>query len=242
MNVRPVLVDLYCSAGGATRGYQNAGFYVIGVDKVPQPNYCGDAFVCMDALAFLRLLIAGGGTWNGRRVVAAHASPPCQADLRGLASANAALGRDYAHESLTDATRALLLELGVPYVIEQPQQGARLRAPVVYCGTSFGLPVYRHRQFECSVLLLVPPCEHDRQREAKYWTGYGTDWGGPKERERARKLAKVVQVYGNGGDRELWPAALGIDWMTPDELTQAIPPAYTEHIGRQLLAILPLAA
>ena len=148
---------------------------------------------------------------------------------------NRSLGRSYDHPDLIDATRDAVRAIDVPYVIEQPMMGARLRAPVVYCGTSFGLPVYRHRQFESSLLLLAPACEHDRLTEAKYWTSY---------RRKAREAgtdpkavrSRVVQVYGNSGETHLWGPALGIDWMTPDELTQAIPPAYTEHIGRQLLA------
>jgi DNA (cytosine-5)-methyltransferase 1 len=122
-------------------------------------------------------------------------------------------------------------------VIHASPPCARLHAPAVYCGSSFGLPIHRHRQFESTVLLLTPACEHDRLTDARYWTGYS-----PKGQ---RRRSTVVQVYGNGGEREAWGPALGIDWMTPDELTQAIPPAYTEHIGLQLLAALerqPVAA
>ena len=226
---RPRLLDLCCKAGGAARGYQLAGFHVVGVDVEPQPRFAGDEFVLGDALAFLR----DGGA---RGFDAVHASWPCQAKLAGLGAANRALGRAYDHVDIVDEGRALMLATGLPYVIEQPMKGARLRAPIVYCGSSFGLPIHRHRQFESNVLLLSPACEHDRLREAKYWTGYGTDWGGPADRVRERKLSRVVQVSGNGGGREEWGPALGIDWMRPDELTQAIPPAYTQHIGEQLLA------
>lgn len=220
--MRPRLLDLFCKAGGATKGYQQAGFHVVGVDIEPQPNYCGDQFVQADALVYL--------VTDGRDFDAYHASPPCQAKLAGLAAVNRSLGRSYAHVDLVPATRGLLTTIGRPFVIEQPMMGARLLAPAVYCGSSFGLPIRRHRQFESNVLLLAPQCEHDRLREKKYWTGW--------IKNGERQLAGCVQVYGNGGGREHWPAALGIDWMTPDELTQAIPPAYTEQIGRQLIAAL----
>jgi hypothetical protein len=214
---RPLLLDLFCCAGGAAMGYYLAGFDVIGVDVRPQPNY-PFAFVQGDALC---------PPFDLRRFDAIHASPPCQANLTGLAAVNRALGRQYDHEDLVPQTRELLRSAGVPYVIEQPMKGARLNAPVVLCGSSFALPIQRHRQFESNVLLLTPACEHDRQREKKYWTGYRPNG--------ETRLSSVVQVYGNGGGREQWGPALGIDWMTPDEMTQAIPPAYTRWIGEQLL-------
>lgn len=205
-------------------GYHRAGFDVVGVDIEPQPGYPFE-FHQADALSFP---LDGFDAY--------HASPPCQDDLRGLKAANRMLGRSYEHRNYLEAIRARLRATGKPFIIEQPEQGARLHAPVRVCGSAFGLPIRRHRLFESNALILVPGCEHDREREKKYWTGWGV-WGKEAAANggRARKLAGVVQVYGNGGDRELWGPALGIDWMTPDELTQAIPPAYTEHIGRQLI-------
>jgi DNA (cytosine-5)-methyltransferase 1 len=203
-------------------GYHLAGFDVVGVDLEPQPNY-PFAFHQADALTF---------PLDGFDVV--HASPPCQANLTGLAAVNRSLGRAYDHADLVPETRDRLRSAGVPYVIEQPMKGARLLAPAVYCGSSFGLPIHRHRQFESNVLLMSPACEHDRLTEKKYWTGFMP--GGE------RTLSTVVQVYGNGGGREEWGPALGIDWMTPEELTQAIPPAYTQHIGEQLLRTLTARA
>ena len=214
---RPRMLDLCCKAGGATKGYQRAGFIVIGVDREPQPNYCGDGFIQADAL---EVELDGFDAY--------HASPPCQAGLKGLGALNRSLGRKYEHADIVDEMRARLVATGKPYALEQPMMGARLRAPVVYCGSSFGLPIRRHRQFESNVLLMAPQCEHDREGEARYWTGYRPN-GEPRR-------SAVVQVYGNGGDRHLWGAALDIGWMSPEELTQAIPPAYTEHIGRQLMA------
>lgn len=214
-----VVLDLFCKAGGATKGYQRAGFRVVGVDIEDQPNYCGDDFIRADALEV---------SLNG--FDAFHASPPCQANLKGLASVNRKLGREYAHRDLVPEIRARLARTGKPYVIEQPQMGARLLNPVRLCGSSFGLPIRRHRQFESNVALLVPPCDHSWQTERKYWTGWRPNG--------EHRLATVVQVYGNGANRHEWGPALGIDWMTPDELTQAIPPAYTEVIGQQIMSAL----
>jgi DNA (cytosine-5)-methyltransferase 1 len=198
-------------------GYHLAGFDVVGVDIEPQPNY-PFPFVQADAVEYAEA--------HGHEYDAIHASPPCQENVRGLAGVNIALGRALDHASLIVPTRAVVRRLGVPYVIENVE-GAELLAPVRLCGSSFGLPIRRHRLFESNVLLMVPSCEHDREREKKYWTSWIKDG----ERQRAA----VVQVYGNGGEREQWGPALDIGWMTPDELTQAIPPAYTEHIGRQLM-------
>lgn len=217
--MKPRLLDLFCGAGGASTGYHRAGFDVVGVDIKPQPRY-PFPFYRADALSFFREHRAGEG------FDAIHASPPCQSNLHGLNAVNRELGRTVNHPDLIAETRELLRLSGLPYVIENVV-GASLLAPVRICGSCFGLPIRRHRLFESNVLFMVPDCEHDREREKKYWTSV------VKNGERTR--AKVVQVYGNGGERHEWGPALGIDWMTPEELTQAIPPAYTEHIGRQLI-------
>jgi DNA (cytosine-5)-methyltransferase 1 len=197
-------------------GYHRAGFDVVGVDIVPQPNY-PFPFIQADALhPPLDLL----------EFDAIHASPPCQAHVAGMAAANVALGRPSTHADLIPATRAMLRASGRLYVIENVE-GAPLLAPIRICATAFGLPMYRHRLFESNVMLWGRQCEHDRQAEAKYWTS----WCPNGERRRA----KVVQVYGSAADRHLWADAMGIDWMTPAELTQAIPPAYTQWIGEQLM-------
>jgi DNA (cytosine-5)-methyltransferase 1 len=102
-----------------------------------------------------------------------------------------------------------------------------MQNPVRVCGTSFGLPLRRHRLFESNVPILGTQCAHHLFTEKKYWTGWR-----PKG-----KVVKstVVQVYGNAADKHEWPAAMGIDWMTNDGMAEAIPPAYTEHIGAQLM-------
>jgi DNA (cytosine-5)-methyltransferase 1 len=219
MTGRPVLIDGFCCAGGAAQGYHRAGFDVVGVDIAPQPNYPFE-FIQADAVDFIRD--------HDTEVDAIHASPPCQGYLN-LTRLNKSLGRKADHSDLIAATRAALKATGLPYVIENVQDArARLINPVRICGTALGLPLRRHRLFESNVEISGLACDHSRFSEPRYWTGWQP--GGE------RKLSTVVQVYGNAGGKGEWPAAMGIDWMTYDELAQAIPPAYTEHIGGQLLA------
>lgn len=230
--MKPRLLDLFCGAGGAAMGYHRAGFDVYGVDIARQPHYPFYSLWRRDALEVLQR--GRVGPWYVSEFDAIHASPPCQASLRGLKAVNELQGRTYDHPELIASTRDLLRATGLPYVIENVE-GAKLVEPVKLCGSSFGLKVQRHRLFECSFgAPLVPPCAHHLQQEAKYWTS----WRPNKE----PRLAKVVQVYGNAGDSSLWAEAMGIDWMTRDELREAIPPAYTEFIGQALMTQLPMAA
>jgi DNA (cytosine-5)-methyltransferase 1 len=210
------LLDLFCCAGGASEGYRRAGFEVVGVDIAPQPNYPFE-FHQGDALEYLR------DHWQ--EFDAAHASPPCQWYLN-LGAVNRKLGRDYDHPDLVAATRRALVATGLPYVIENVE-GAPLLNPTRVCGTGLNLPLRRHRLFESNVMLFGIACVHERFTEPRYWTGWR-----PKGEHR---LSTVVQVYGNAGGREHWPAAMGIDWMTPAEMCEAVPPAYTEHVGGQLI-------
>lgn len=210
--MRPLLLDLFCCQGGAAKGYHDAGFDVIGVDLEPQPNY-PYAFHQEDALKFL----SRGLTMFD----AIHASPPCQA--------YSSLGSQYdrgKHPDLVEPTRELLKQTGSPYVIENVV-GAPLENPILLCGSSFGLDVRRHRLFESNVPLMSLPCQHGQQSEKKYDV---------YEKGRWYKSA-IVKVYGSGGGKgmEHWPEAMGIDWMDRKGLAQAIPPAYTQFIGEQLL-------
>lgn len=215
----PRLLDLFCGAGGCSVGYSRAGFDVVGVDIDPQPRYPFEHHIA-DALEYLEA--------NWREFDAVHASPPCQGYLN-LSKVNEALGRAPQHDRLIAQTRDMLEATGLPYVIENVQDaGSELRNPVRICGTGIPLPIRRHRLFESNVPLVGIPCDHGRYTEPRYWTSWR-----PKGQHR---LSTVVQVYGNAGGREHWPAAMGIDWMTPAEMVEAIPPAYTEFIGRQLLA------
>lgn len=148
------LLDLFCGAGGCTRGYQEAGFEVVGVDIKPQPNYVGEEFHEADALEWL----AENGAWGFDAV---HASPPCQA----YAPVTAWRGSQADHPELVADTRDLLETTGLPFVIENVPE-APIRPDFFLCGTMFGLPVRRHRSFETnwfdptSVWGLLPPCGH----------------------------------------------------------------------------------
>jgi DNA (cytosine-5)-methyltransferase 1 len=223
--VKPVLLDLFCGAGGCTKGYQEAGFHVVGVDIKPQPNYCGDAFVQMDALDALR-----SGVWwsdgSGERLRmvdpddfdAIHASPPCQ----NYTAYNRRPDHVQPVEYLIEPTRELCEETGLPFIIENVR-GAALRNPVQLCGSSFGLDVRRHRLFETSFPILTPPCNHAAQEPGRF--------PGATNRPNGRA---TVEVGVWRIPLEVQQRAMGIDWMALPELSQAIPPAYTRFIGEQL--------
>lgn len=207
---RPRLLDLFCGAGGAARGYQQAGFYVVGVDIKNQPRYAGDEFIQADAMTF---------PLEGYDAI--HASPPCQgfSDLRSMHNAKR-------HADLLTPTRERLQVAGAPYAIENVE-GAPMSNYVVLCGTMFGLgwrdaELRRHRWFELDCPpLMVPQCQHRRRRVIGVYGGHGRD----------RRRTVNTQDYSTAAQRE----AMGIDWMMGNELSQAIPPAYTKWIGEQLL-------
>ncbi len=217
---RPCLLDLFCGAGGAAMGYHRAGFDVIGVDINPQPNY-PFRFWKRDVLD----LFFWPGGCEGLTFAAIHASPPCQAytDLRHRT------GGDY--PDLVGKTRELLETTGLPWVIENVE-GAPLRDPVTICGSSLGLGVAgrqlrRHRLFETNWPVIVPPCAHGGQPVVGV---YGTGGGGQMTRGfKARGVAEAR-------------VALGTPWMTLAECAQAIPPAYTELLGSQLIAQLAVVS
>jgi DNA (cytosine-5)-methyltransferase 1 len=214
------LLDLFCGAGGAGMGYARAGFDVTGVDHRPQPRF-PFPFIQADALEYVAA--------HGHEYDVIHASPPCQGYLNEhfRVTPSGHVRRD--HPRLIGDVRALLV--GHVYVIENIQSARRfLCDPVELCGSSFGLPVRRHRLFEMSERpALAPQCSHHLQRIARYPTQY-------RPKNGQNPLACVVQVYGNGKGAGAWGPAMGIDWMRREELAEAIPPAYTEWIGRQLLA------
>lgn len=213
------LLDLFCCAGGAAMGYHEAGFEVVGVDIKPQPRY-PFAFVQADAMAY---------PLDGFDGV--HASPPCQGYTE-LRYAPGAIGAP----RLIGLVRAKLAQSGLPYVIENVE-GARSEMvdPIMLCGTMFGnqahgADLHRHRLFETNFPLSAPACAHDRDRPT-----IGV-YGGHARIRSAR--------HGGRGTRDVWPqghreaasTAMGMDWATLAELSEAIPPAYTRCIGEQLIA------
>jgi hypothetical protein len=215
--IAPLLLDLFCCAGGAAKGYADAGFSVIGIDIAPQPDY-PFPFYQADAIR----LLEGFDRWQfWPHVAAIHASPPCQASCNLTKGTNS--GREY--EQLIPATRALLEATGLPYVIENVQ-GSDLRRDLTLCGEMFGLGVIRHRYFECSFPVEQPPHPPHRGR-VRGWR-HGTYHDGP-----------YLAVYGEGGGKGSvaeWQQAMGIDWTGDRKsIAEAIPPAYTRCVGRQLM-------
>ena len=201
---KPRLLDLFCGAGGCAKGYQRAGFYVVGVDIKNQPRYCGDEFVQGDALEYLKE--------HGHEFDAIHASPVCR-----RYSECTPLETRGNHPDQIAEVQGCLRELGKPYVIENVEGAAHLLSqPIMLCGTMFGLNVWKHRFFEVSPEppALLPQCSHV---------------GSPVltvGRNRKGKEATGAQMNG----------ALGCEWLgNRQERRDAIPPAYTEFIGIQLM-------
>lgn len=211
---KPRLLDLFCGAGGASVGYARAGFEVDGIDFHLQPHY-PFTFVLDNVMSVLE----DNPSWL-KDYDAIHASPPCQ----GYSRMNHIHKRSY--PLLIEPVRNHLLLLGIPYVIENVE-GAPLLDPITLCGTMFGLKVIRHRLFETSFPLTAPSGCGSHEGEFYSPAGHGD----PNWRHRS----KNPHLSGKGyTDR--CRAAMGIDWMNRDELAEAIPPSYTEHVGHALLA------
>lgn len=219
---KPRLLDLFCCAGGAGIGYSRAGFEVVGVDIKPQPNY-PLPFVQTDALRLDPKFIA--------LFDAVHASPPCQS-YSDLAKRN---GNADAWPRLIDPIRAILIASGLPYVIENVD-GAPLIDPVVLCGTMFsGLRVLRHRLFEANFPIVAP--RHGKHPKVHTFDKRKSHFG------KTNDMLDFVQVTG-GGNCSIVAArdAMRIEWMNKNELNEAIPPAYTQLVGRHLLTHLSARA
>ena len=225
---RPKMLDLFSCAGGAGMGYHRAGFDVYAVDIEPQPNN-QHPFHLGDAIEALYLLILGGSVDFTRRdgtvewltlgdFAAAHGSPPCQAY-----TPLGALHPHITYPDLIEATRSSLEMTGLPYVIENVMAAPLIKErSIILCGGMFGLRTYRHRRFESNLQLTA--LEHPKHviRTAT------------KRRRELWNQGWHVSITGDVGTY-VGPEAMGIDWMNGNELSEAIPPAYTEHIGTQLI-------
>lgn len=228
-------------------GYHRAGFDVVGVDINLQPHY-PFPYCHMDALAALALLLGGHRIWDTNDnwwslslFDAFHASPPCQFG----STMTKGRWKDRKHPNLIPDTRHLLDKTGKPYVIENVE-GSRehLITPVKLCGTMLGLgtsegnQLRRHRYFECKGFwLLVPPCNHNKASSIGVY-------GGGQHPQRRKPL--TIGVWGHAGGTskrdglvqfgtDARREAMGIEWMNGSELSEAIPPAYTEFIGKHLI-------
>lgn len=204
------LLDLFCGAGGTSRGYKRAGFHVTGIDiKKPRYRYGGDKFILDDALFYCRE--------NWREYDCIAASPPCY-NWSVTASIHGRQKDEY-----VENTQRTLRKIGLPYIIENVVS-APLFEPLLLCGYMFPeLRVVRHRHFETNVPEISVPV-HPKHTD---YVAHGRLQGDLDDFR--------LSVTGNNGtlaDREI---AMGIDWMAKPELSQAIPPAYTEHLGRQLM-------
>jgi len=215
--MRPLALDLFCCAGGASMGLHRAGFDVIGVDIKRQPYY-PFRFVQGDALRPPFDISQFDFIW---------ASPPCQAHTTLKTMHNAK-----EHADLIPQTRAMLEASGVLYVIENVP-GAPLRSPIMLCGTMFGLGIpeaelRRHRNFETGPSYWsIPhaPCRHRKRTIGVYGGGHGVS---------LHRHAKGQPCFTADQER----AAMGMDWVSVDALSQAIPPAYAECIGRAAMKII----
>lgn len=217
---KPLAYDVFCGAGGATKGYQEAGFYVVGIDVKPQKNYCGDEFIQMDALEFLSRLLAG----EYPEPFFTHASPPCQGYSKTKSIHNKKPWGNKKYPLLIEPTRELLKQVGKPYVIENVED-APLFNYLMLCGSMFPeLRVYRHRIFECSPMILFSPlsCNHNYSLP-------------PRGMYHTLENHDFITCVAHNFRPEDGKTAMQIDWMTRAELAEAIPPAYTKFIGERLM-------
>lgn len=211
------LLDLFCGAGGAAVGYARAGFTVVGVDSHPMPNFPYE-FHQDDAFEFLAA--------HGHEFDVVHASPPCQS-YSDLAKRNK---NGHLWPRLIEPIREALQANGRPYVIENVE-GAPLLAPIVLCGTMFPtLRVLRHRLFESSFQLKLSPLRHRLPHPLVFTHDKRKAHYGKLNQDES-----FVQVTG-GGNCTVRNAklAMGIGWMTKNEMNEAIPPAYSQFLGRQM--------
>jgi len=225
---RPKLLDLFCGAGGSAMGLHRAGFEVVGVDIKPQPHY-PFTFIKMDALLAMDLLLGGkriydcqDNWWSLALFDAYWASPPCQSYsisqyMQGVKGAG----------KYIEDVRSALAKIGRPFVIENVP-GAPLENAIELSGMSFGLKIIRRRLFELhgfDVLFLPVPRSVRNYRAEGYV---------PYHHGTSMKRGHLPNIWTKARLQE----AMGIDWMSIKELTQAIPPAYSEYLGKHLIKVI----
>lgn len=204
-------------------GYSMAGFEVVGVDIDKQPNY-PFKFIQGDVLD---MELPPADIY--------HASPPCQPFSQASKRYRNA-GKQY--EDVLTPLREKLLKTGNPFIIENVP-GAPMRIDLMLCGEMFGRELHRHRWFEIHGFTILQPPHEKHKLSVKEGTAaavYGSNGslflvGKPNYKELYEQFKKNraadPQIHLTKGKK-----AMGIDWMNWTELTQAIPPVYTEFIGR----------
>jgi len=223
--MRPRLLDLFCCAGGAAMGYHQAGFEVVGVDIRPQPRYPFE-FIQADVLTLDPAFLASFD--------AIHASPPCQ----GYSDLRHAPGTVGAPRLISDV-RSKLGQTGRPFVIENVAGAeSEMLNPRRLCGSMFGLgaqgcQLQRHRLIEATFWIDQLNCRHTAAATIGVY-------GGHARKRSAKHGGRGTRDVWTGGHKAAASEALGIDWMTLQELSEAIPPAYTRFVGEHLMAHLGL--
>lgn len=231
------LLDFCCKAGGASMGYHMAGYEVTGVDIEPQPHYPfefhQDDFTKLTARQIRNIRA---------RYDAVSISPPCQTHSV-TKHMNKNNGRARTYLDLVVPARELCERIDLPYIIENVV-GAPLLEPVQLCGSGLALRVQRHRLFESNYVLEGIECAHGWQQRHKPYQLFPSR----SSQTRPGRMTGVVSVYGKGDgthlasrrQTDIWAVAMGIDWMNLPEMAEAIPPAYTHHLGSQLIKALLL--
>ena len=219
-------LDLFCGGGGASMGLHQAGFEVTGVDDIWQPCYPFHQ-LWMDAL---KVPLQGYDfIW---------ASPPCQAhsSLRRFPWV-----RDKEYLDLIPATRNKLEAYGIPFVIENVV-GAPLRPDLLLCGTMVGLQtadgsaeLWRHRQFELGGFTVPQPSECNHGRRPAVIGVYGKKGHNRRGQRPGKWAIHAEREADRHFTHEQCQEAMGINWMTPEPLSQAIPPAFSRYIAEQFL-------
>lgn len=206
---KPRLLDAFCCQGGASAGYAAAGFDVTGIDLHPQPRY-PYRFIQGDAIAYI--------AEHGHEYDAIAGSPPCQ----GYSDTQVLQGRD--HPMLITPTRQAMNTTGRPWIIENvPGAVPHLLDPIVLCGAMFGLRTYRDRWFEAGGGLTLDQPHHPRHDKPITKMG------------RPRRDSEMAHYVGNFSGVQAARDDLRVPWMNRDGIRECIPPAYTQHLGQQLL-------